>query len=59
MKDIKFESWAKAVSKNRIKKFYDHIYKRHLYNGNLEDRKSEIQQMAQRFFKGACRITPM
>ena len=34
------------------------MYKRHLYDGNLDDRKPTIRQMAQRFFKGACRITP-
>ena len=58
MKDAQFESGAKAVSKNRIEKFYNHMYKRHLYDGNLDDRKPAIQHMAQRFFKGARSITP-
>ena len=34
------------------------MYKRHLYDGDLDDRKPAIQQMAQRFFKGARSITP-
>ena len=42
MKDTQFESVAKPISKSRIEKFYNHMYKRHLYDGNLDDRKPAI-----------------